>query len=57
MTTASVTFNRVSVGLQPPVYAALYHEARRNGVRIPELLRTLLYEWAEKHPTGERRGE
>ena len=42
MFTGSVTENRVSVGLPPPVRQWLYDDARSLGVKMPELIRHLL---------------
>ena len=52
MGTASVSINRVSVGLAPPIYNALYHEARRLQIRMPELMRHIFLGWMERQPNG-----
>ena len=45
--TASLSLNRISVGLQPGVYAALWDEAKTQRVRLPEIVRQVLLRWVE----------
>jgi hypothetical protein len=45
MTTASVTLNRITLGVPPPHYAELYQEGRRLGLRVPEVLRHIIATW------------
>ena len=51
MFTGSITVNRVTVALQPTVRQDLYDEARRHGMKVPEMIRYILLRWYE-----ERRG-
>jgi hypothetical protein len=43
--TGSISENRVTVGLPPPVREELADEARRNGLKVPEIIRHILIDW------------
>lgn len=47
MFTGSITENRISVGIPPPVRQDLYDEARRLGMQVPEYVRHILLRWRE----------
>jgi hypothetical protein len=49
MTTASVTLNRITLGVPPPHYAALYQHGRSLGLRLPEVLRYIIADWVARH--------
>jgi hypothetical protein len=43
--TGSISVNRITVGLPPTVRQELADEARRHGLKVPELIRHLLLGW------------
>ena len=47
MFSGSISINRVTVGLSPIIRQELFDEARRQGVKIPELIRYILLRWHE----------
>jgi hypothetical protein len=51
MFSGSITENRVSIGLPPPLRQWLTDSARTNGVGVPELVRHLLLKIQEEERT------
>jgi hypothetical protein len=49
MFTGSITENRISVGMPPPVLEWLYDRSKFMGMRVPEIVRLILIDkWREE---------